>query len=300
MTSSPSTDAMCHRCGVSVNHLSHETTRLTITVMGYGWLRRYATIFFTLMWHPMKASAFAIKHRACLLYCGKFVHCIDLTHWGRATHICVGKLTTIGSDNGLSPERRQASICTNAGILLIGSLGTNFSEILIEIQTFSLKKILLKMSSAKCCSFRLGLNVLIIFHFYVSLVAIYDNYVEYHWLIKSSPTHTPHPQPPPPTPSPPLPRHIPTHPDRKNSRYIADDIFLNEKFCLWIEISLKHVLKGSTKYVIVRFSWRWSYDVLSRLMYDNVLWVLQKKSFCYEHIQPFKNDPSTLQNHCLN
>ena len=84
-----------------------------------------------------------------------------LTHWGRVTHICVGKLTIIGSDNGLSPERRQAIIWTNAGILLIGPLGTNFSEILIESQTFSLKKMRLKMSSAKCCSFRLGLNVLI-------------------------------------------------------------------------------------------------------------------------------------------
>ena len=83
-----------------------------------------------------------------------------LTHWGRVTHICVGKLTIIGSDNGLSPERRQAIIWTNAGILLIGPLRTNFNEILIEIQTFSLKKIRLKMSSAKCCSFRVGLNVL--------------------------------------------------------------------------------------------------------------------------------------------
>ena len=73
-------------------------------------------------------------------------------------HICVSKLTIIGSDNGLSPERRQAIIWTNAGILLIGPLGTNFSEILIVIQTFSLKKIRLKLSSAKCCSFRLGLN----------------------------------------------------------------------------------------------------------------------------------------------
>ena len=82
-----------------------------------------------------------------------------LTHWGRVTHICVGKLTNIGSDNGLSPGLRQAIIWTNAGILLIGTLGTNFSEILIEIQTFSSKKIRLKMSSAKC-SFRLGLNVL--------------------------------------------------------------------------------------------------------------------------------------------
>ena len=76
------------------------------------------------------------------------------------THICVGKLTIIGSDDGLTPERRQAIIWTNAGILLIGPLGTDFSEILIEIQTFSLKKIRLKMSSAKCCSFRPGLNVL--------------------------------------------------------------------------------------------------------------------------------------------
>ena len=83
-----------------------------------------------------------------------------LTHWGRVTHICVGKLTIIALDNGLSPERRQAIIWTNAGILVIGPLGTNFSEIWIEIQTFSLKKIRLKMSSAKCCSFRLGLNVL--------------------------------------------------------------------------------------------------------------------------------------------
>ena len=85
---------------------------------------------------------------------------ISLTHWGRVTHICVGKLTITGSDNGLSAERRQAIIWTNAGILLIGPLGTNFSEIIIEIQTFSSKKIRLKMSSAKCCSFRLGLNVL--------------------------------------------------------------------------------------------------------------------------------------------
>ena len=83
-----------------------------------------------------------------------------LTHWGRVTHICVGKLTIIGSHNGLSPDRRQAIMWTNAVILLIGPLGTNFSEILIEIQTFSLKKIRLKMSSAKCCSFHLGPNAL--------------------------------------------------------------------------------------------------------------------------------------------
>ena len=36
-----------------------------------------------------------------------------LTHWDRVTHICVSKINTIGSDNGLSPGRRQAIIWTN-------------------------------------------------------------------------------------------------------------------------------------------------------------------------------------------
>ena len=47
--------------------------------------------------------------------------------------MCVRKLTTIGSDNGLSPGRRQAIIRTSAGILLIGPLVTNFNEKLIEM-----------------------------------------------------------------------------------------------------------------------------------------------------------------------
>ena len=83
-----------------------------------------------------------------------------LTHWGRVTHICVGKLTIIASDNGLSPGRRQAIIWTNDGILWIGPLGTNFNEILIEIHTFSFKKMHLKISSAKWRPFCFGLNVL--------------------------------------------------------------------------------------------------------------------------------------------
>ena len=76
------------------------------------------------------------------------------------THICVSKLTSIGSDNGLSPDRHQAIIWTNAGIMLIGPLGTNFIEILIEILTFSFKKMRMKVSSAKRQPFCLGLNVL--------------------------------------------------------------------------------------------------------------------------------------------
>ena len=83
-----------------------------------------------------------------------------LTHWGRVTHICVGNLTIIASHNGLPPARRQAIISTNTRILLIRSLGTNFSEISIGIQTFSVKKMHLNMSSAKWCPFCLGRNVL--------------------------------------------------------------------------------------------------------------------------------------------
>ena len=83
-----------------------------------------------------------------------------LTHWGRVMHIWVGNLTIIGSDNGLSPGWRQAIIWTNAGILLIELLGTNFSEIIIKIHMFSFKKMFLKMSSGKWRPFCLSLNVL--------------------------------------------------------------------------------------------------------------------------------------------
>ena len=84
---------------------------------------------------------------------------VQLTHWGRVTYICVGKPTIIGSDKGLSPGRRQATIWTNSGILLIWPLGINFSEILIAVETFSFKKTHLKISSAKWRIFCLGLNV---------------------------------------------------------------------------------------------------------------------------------------------
>ena len=87
------------------------------------------------------------------------------------THICVSKLTIFGSDNGLSPGRRQAIIWTNDGILLIRPLGTNFSEILSEIHTFSFKKMQLKTLSAKWRPFCLVFNVLI----YRYLISTYPN-----------------------------------------------------------------------------------------------------------------------------
>ena len=85
---------------------------------------------------------------------------ISLIHCGVVTHICVSKLAINVSDNGLSPGRCQGIIWTNAGILLIGTLETNFSEILIKMYIFSLKKMHFKLSSGNWQPFCLGLNVL--------------------------------------------------------------------------------------------------------------------------------------------
>ena len=78
-----------------------------------------------------------------------------LTHRGRVTHKFVNKLAIIGSDNGLSPGRRQAIIWTKA-ILFIRTAWTKLSK----IHKFQFKKMHLKMSFAKWWQFCLGLNVL--------------------------------------------------------------------------------------------------------------------------------------------
>ena len=102
--------------------------------------------------HPTHFSEHYIWHS--IRYQFQLMH--TLTHWGRVTHICVNKLAIIVLDNGLSPDRRQAIISTNTGILLIRIPGANFSEMHI----FSFKKMHLKVSSAKWRPFCLGLNVL--------------------------------------------------------------------------------------------------------------------------------------------
>ena len=113
-----------------------------------------------------------------------------LTHWGRVTHIYVPDLTIIGSDNGLSPGRRQAITWTNVGILLIGPLGTNFSEMLIKIHTFSFKKIHLKMLSGKWRPFCLGVNVSTYWVCAKGFTAIAMNVV--HLCQTDRQTHTPY------------------------------------------------------------------------------------------------------------
>ena len=71
---------------------------------------------------------------------------ISLNQWSRVAHLCISKLNIIDSDN--------------AGILLIGNLGTNLSEILSKIHAFSFKKMHLKILSVKRRQFRSNLNEL--------------------------------------------------------------------------------------------------------------------------------------------
>ena len=78
-------------------------------------------------------------------------------HGGSVTNIEM--ITIIGFDNGLALIRRQTIIWTNDGILLISPQGINLSQIRIKIHIFSFIKMHLKMPSAKCRPFCLGLNV---------------------------------------------------------------------------------------------------------------------------------------------
>ena len=112
-----------------------------------------------------------------------------LTHWGRVMHICVGNLTIIGSDNDLSPGRRQAIIWTNDVILWFRPLGTNFSEILIEFLTFWFKKMRLNVSFAKWRPFCLGLNVL---NFSRDLKYQHVSPAQYEFVLVHIPWHKPY------------------------------------------------------------------------------------------------------------
>ena len=73
------------------------------------------------------------------------------TLWGRVTLICVRKLTIIGSDNGLSPGRRQTIIWTNAGMLLVKCTLRNklkwnlYRNSYIYIQENALENVVCKM-----------------------------------------------------------------------------------------------------------------------------------------------------------
>ena len=144
-------DLDCYKCAVATGHVTWLSKRIRFwysTEMiklyhTYNLALKNNTNIFTILWTSPVCVLF-YRNSISQYRDQNMEHCF-LTHRGRVTHICVIKLTIIGSDNGLSPDRRQAIIRTNAGILSIWHLRTNFSEILIKIQNFSFMKMHLKM-----------------------------------------------------------------------------------------------------------------------------------------------------------
>ena len=134
--------------------------------------------------------------------------------------------------------RCQSVTWTNAGISSITSQRTYFNEILFEIEIFSFTKMQFQMSSAKCCPFCLGLKVLMPSTTYkcaheTNWPPVLNN--DCHMTNKNS-TYVCHYR---------LLTHLPLG---QNGGHYADDIlrciFVNEKFCILIKISLKFVTKG--------------------------------------------------------
>ena len=80
---------------------------------------------------------------------GMFCAQVLLSDLPLVLHICVSELGKYCSGNGLLPVQHQAITWTNAGLLLIGPLGTNFSEIQIKMQLFSFTKMHLNLSAEK-------------------------------------------------------------------------------------------------------------------------------------------------------
>ena len=101
---------------------------------------------------------------------------------------------SIDSGNGLSPLRCQAITWTNAGLLSIGLLGTNFSEIRIRILSFSYKKMHLKLPIWQpfCpggdelmghTTYCLLLVLLPLYHIYIKSVQLTEKYGISKWNI---------------------------------------------------------------------------------------------------------------------
>ena len=73
-----------------------------------------------------------------------YIHSPILTNWGWVTHIPISELTIIGSDNGLSPGRRQTITWTNINWNLRKKLHWHFKQ----NSYIFVQKLHLKMSCA--------------------------------------------------------------------------------------------------------------------------------------------------------
>ena len=125
--------------------------------MRNGWKGgiQFMQTFISAQWiyRPINLSNQTVWLQSMTIKCCKTV--INSMRPSDAYIICVGKVTIICSDNGLSPGRRQAIIWNSPAIMLIGPLGTSYF-----IRQFSFKNMHLKMLSGKWCPFGFGLNVL--------------------------------------------------------------------------------------------------------------------------------------------
>ena len=91
--------------------------------VGYGLSQWKTTLHYNVVYHCLKPCS---EWSLVVYVIYNYVFCLvallcefNSLRLHLVTHICVGNLTIIGSDNGLSPDRRQAIIWINAGILLI-------------------------------------------------------------------------------------------------------------------------------------------------------------------------------------
>ena len=97
--------------------------------------------------HFSKGGSIDYADRLCLSI---YLFYIELTHLSLVPHIYVNDSGSIGSYNGLLPIRCQAIIWGNDSLLSMGTLRTNFSEIIIGSRTFSSKKMYLNFLNTIC------------------------------------------------------------------------------------------------------------------------------------------------------
>ena len=102
--------------------------RHSVSIQISPWRSKQAPTSIVLSGHYISMVVFS-KGQPCLTNLPLVPHIYASVNWD-----------SIGSEIGLSSIWRPSIIRTNAEILLIELLGTNFSEILIEIQTFHSQK----------------------------------------------------------------------------------------------------------------------------------------------------------------
>ena len=84
-----------------LSHAGHQAIIWTDVEILSIWRQKQTYICIEIHIYSCQKMLLKISSGKCWPFC--LGHNV-LTHWGRVTHICVGKLTIIGSDYGLSPE----------------------------------------------------------------------------------------------------------------------------------------------------------------------------------------------------